>query len=128
MIFQRVIRYFLMMALLLTALSKLFADQRGDQLLPRSAHLGIAFAEIVVAILLCVRQDVIAAWSVVVLSLCGAVSVWAWPSKTCGCLGSFAELSRTEHLLLAGGLGFFASLLLLISPRPRKSAHGLSTS
>ncbi len=61
---------------------------------------------------------------VAMLGICGAVVgiAWAlWFERTpCGCLGRLATVSRGEHLVLSGVLGFLSVVVLTGKMSPRR--------
>lgn len=102
----------LILALIASSLLK-FASPYHDTWLPSSSlYYSAAVVEAFAAILCLVGRRAIAAGIVIVMSLGGAALAMLWPGSACGCLGDIIELSRTEHLLLAGAFGFLASVVL----------------
>lgn len=109
-------------ALLLTAILKLSSRHTADLLLPMPAHYGVAVAELVLAVLLVAdKHSHLAMFAVFGLCLAGAAAAMS-STASCGCLGSAFQLTRAQHLTLAGAIGL-AAATHLISLKPTNASQ-----
>lgn len=107
----------LLMGLLGTAaVSKFMSGAPASPLLTQGAQSALAWGELVLAVMIVTGPIRLAAATVILLSLAGVATALAFPGRSCGCFGTWARLSRSEHLVLACATGALAGLLIAASP------------
>ena len=111
----------LFLVLLTTALAKLLSVPAASVHLPPWMQYALGVAELLLALALYTRLVATSCGCIALLTIAGGFRALVQKVPNCGCLGSVAQLSRNQHLALAGLTPALALLLWTLERRASRA-------
>jgi predicted membrane channel-forming protein YqfA (hemolysin III family) len=119
------VRVALALLLSIAGIAKLAANTSAQSLLSPALYMATGWMEIALSLALFTRRSASACFVIAILAAVGVVLAVFFPGRSCGCLGSWAQLSRSSHLLLACSTGALAGITLVSGMTPDHGALDL---
>ena len=115
-------RVALAVLLSLAGIAKITGGTSAQSLLSPAVYMATGWLEIALSLALFTKNSASACLVIAMLAAVGVVLAFFFPGQSCGCFGTWAQLSRSSHLLLAGSVGSLAGITLVASMTPTRDA------